>query len=137
MDVTTDRDLFDFIEGRDVKEKDTSPATKVCDKEEKEEDVWQDIASALEEWTQRILDSESRHRTTLGNFRETIEESLRREQLDGFLTAHNLTELRYIATSCYTVSCIFIKRDIITYLLELYSLRQITSSLFIETCLKL
>ena len=36
---------------------------KVCDKEEKEEDVWQDIATALEDWTQRILDTKSRRAT--------------------------------------------------------------------------
>ena len=33
MDVATDRGLFDFIDGVDVKEKDTSLNTKVCDKE--------------------------------------------------------------------------------------------------------
>ena len=78
------------------------------------------------------------------NLRGTIEESLRRQQLNGFLTAHN--ELRYIAdlwanllnvATCYSVGRVFFKRDIITYLLVLFSLRQITSSLFTETCLKL
>ena len=138
MDVVTDRDLLDFIDGLDVKEKDTSLDMKVCDKEEKEEDVWQDIGN--------LLDTESRHCATSENFRETIGESLRRQQLDGFLTDHDLTELRYItdlwtnllnATSCYTVGCVFVKRDIMTHLLVLYSLRQITSSLFIETYMKL
>ena len=33
MDIVPDRDLFDFIDGLDVKEKDTSLNTKVCDKE--------------------------------------------------------------------------------------------------------
>ena len=108
------------------------------------QDVWQDIADALNNWTQRILDTESR-RATSERFRQTIEESLR-EQVDGFLTAHDLADLRYIAdlwtnllnaTSCYTVGCVFVKRDIIIYLLELYSLRQITSCVFIETWLKL
>ena len=82
----------------------------------------------------------------LPNFRQTIKESLRRQQLDGFLTAHNIAELQSIAdlwtnllnaTSCYTVGCVFVKRNIITYLVELYSLRQITNSVFIETCLQL
>ena len=113
MDVSTDRDLFDFTD--------------------------------LEAWPQRILDTESRGATS-EDFRETIDESLRRQHLDGFLTAHDIIELQYIAdlwgnllnaTSCYTVGCVFVKRDKITYLLELYSLRQITSILFIETCLKL
>ena len=107
------------------------------DEKEKEIDVWQHITTSLEHWTQGILGTESRH-TTSGNFQQTIEESLRRQQLDGFLTAHDITELRYIidlwvnllnATSCYTVGCVFVKRDIISYLLELYSLRQVVYSL--------
>ena len=57
MDVVTGRDIFDFIDGLDVNEKDTSLDTKACDKEENEEDNWQDISNALEDWTQRILDS--------------------------------------------------------------------------------
>ena len=60
LDVATDRDLFDFIDDLDVK--DTSPPhTKGYDKEEEEDeeeeetgDVWQDIAYALNNWTQRI-----------------------------------------------------------------------------------
>ena len=39
------------------------------------------------------------------------------------------------AVSCYGVGCEFFKRDIITLLLELYSVKQITSSLSIVTCL--
>ena len=67
MDVATDRDLFDFSDGLDLK--DTSPpATKACEKEEeKEEDVWQEIVDALNNWMQRILDSESSHRATTEN----------------------------------------------------------------------
>ena len=65
---------------------------------------------------QRILDTESRHRATSENFPETIEESLMRQQLDGILTDHDLTELGYItdlwtnllnATSCFAVGCVF------------------------------
>ena len=54
MDVIPDRGLLDFIDGLDVKAKDTSLDTKVCDKEEEKEeetDVWQDIADALNNWT--------------------------------------------------------------------------------------
>ena len=90
---------------------------------------------------------ESRYNNKAATFRQTIEESLRRQQLDGFLNHNDVSELRYIAdlwmnllqaTSCYTIGCTFVKRDIITYLLEeLHSLGQINKSLFIETCLKL
>ena len=109
-------------------------------------DVWQDIATALNVWTQRILDEESRCNNKASSFRQTIEESLRRQQLDGFLNHQDISELRYIANlwtnllqaiSCYTVGCASVKRDIITYLLELHISRQINSSLFIEACLKL
>ena len=89
---------------------------------------------------------ESRYNNKVANFRQTIEESLRRQQLDGFLNHHDVSELRYItdlwanllqSTSCYTVGCVFVKRDIITYLLELHTLGQINTNLFIETCLQL
>lgn len=108
-------------------------------------DVWTDIEEALHRWTCKILDAESRLEKT-ASFRETIEASLRRQQLDGFLNHQDIAELRYIAelwtnllnsTSAYTIGCEFVKRDIITYLLELYKLRQITDALFIETCLRL
>ena len=108
-------------------------------------DVWADIEEALHRWTSQILDAESRREKT-ASFRESIEASLQRQQLDGFLSHQDITELRYIAglwtnllnsTSSYTIGCDFVKRDIITYLLELYNLRQISDCLFIETCLKL
>ena len=74
MDVVPDRGLIDFIDGLDVKGRDTSLNTNVCEKEE-ETDVWQDIPDALNNLTQRILDTEGR-RATSENYRETIEESL-------------------------------------------------------------
>ena len=52
MDVFPDRGLLDFIDGLNVKEKDTSLNTKVCNKDEEREeetDVWQDIDTALED----------------------------------------------------------------------------------------
>ena len=108
-------------------------------------DTWTDIEEALRRWTNQIVDAESRYEST-ATFRGKIEASLRRQQLDGFLTPQDISELRYIAniwvnllncTSSYTIGCEFVKRDIITYLLELYNLRQITDRLFIETCLRL
>ena len=107
--------------------------------------VWTDIEEALYRWTNQILDAESRYERT-ASFRENIEASLRRQQLDGFLNHHDISELRYIADlwtnllnciSSYTIGCESARRDIITYLLELYELRQITDCLFIETCLRI
>ena len=156
-------DLFDFIESLEREEKystDTAAAPNniniddtisdsssiTSNRDSQTADVWQDIAEALNNWTQRILDVESRYNNKAASFRQTIEESLRRKQLDGFLNHQDISELRYIADlwtnllqviSCYTVGCASVKRDIITYLLELHTLRQISSNLFIETCLKL
>ena len=153
MDVATERDLFDFLDSLDKDEEDAvagtspPPPTRVSTAvdEERETVVWSDIADALNNWTQRVLDAESRY-TTSRNFHQLIEESIRRQQLDGFLSNHDITELRYItdvwvkllnALSSYSIGCEFVKRDIITLLLELFTWKQISSSLFIETCLKL
>ena len=40
-------------------------------------DVWADIADAMNQWTQKILDAETRHSKTV-SFRENIEASLQR-----------------------------------------------------------
>ena len=149
MDVVLDKDLFDFVEslGKEVEEEAGSLQVSIGENEEEEKDtdVWSDIADALNNWSQRILDTESLH-NILENFRQTIEDSLYKQQLDGLLSFHDIAELRYItdvwikllnAISCYGVCCEFVKREIITLLLELYSLKQLTSRLFIETCLKL
>ena len=165
-------DLFDFIESLEREEKysttaattaaalnntnidDTaisdsaSSASSVIGDQDLDEtaDVWQDIADALHNWYERILSIESRYTNKITNFRKTIEESLTRQQLDGFLNHQDVSEIRHIssvwtnllqATSCYTVGCISVKRDIITYLLELHTLGQINQHLFIETCLQL
>ena len=170
--VASNPDLFDFIESLEKEEEKYSntfadiavaaaatvpnninidesisdSSSTISNQDRETIGVWEDIATALNNWTQRILDVESRFNNKAATFRQTIEESLRRQQLDGFLNHHELSELRYIAdlwtnllqaTSCYTIGCIFVKRDIITYLLELYSLGQINKSLFIESCLKL
>ena len=96
---------------------------------EEESDVWSEIADALNQWTQKTLDVETRLNTTV-SFREKIEASLHRQQLDGFLNHQDIAELRYItglwtrllhSTSSYPIGCIFVKRD----------------CLFIEACLNL
>ena len=150
--LPADTDLFDFIESLGKEEKDltdttiSTPPPLDSNQESEHVNVWDDIAEALNNWTERILHVESRYNNKVANFRQTIEESLRRQQLDGFLNHHDVSELHYItdlwanllqATSCYTVGCVFVKRDIITYLLELHTLGQINTNLFIETCLQL
>ena len=110
-----------------------------------ESNVWIDIEEALNDWTDRILKVENEWKKTT-SFRENIEASLKRQQLDGFLNDQDIAELRHTADiwvnllkcmSSYKIGCEFVKRDIITYLLELYELCQINDRLFIEACLKL
>ena len=170
MDVATvalpaDTDLFDFIESLEREEKfvatttaaavdNTTVDATISDSSstinnrdfQSSSDILNDIVDALNNWSQRILDVEGRCNNNIASFRQTIEHSLHRQQLDGFLNHHDISELRYIADlwvnllqsiSCYTIGCASVKRDIITYLLELHVLGQINSNLFIETCLKL
>ena len=107
--------------------------------------MWSDIVNALNEWTQKLLDTETCYHKT-DNFQENIEASLRRQQIDGFINEQDMAELRYVkdlwvnllnSISTYNNGCIFVKRDIITFLLELHKVRQITDCVFIETCLQL
>ena len=121
MDVVPEKGLFDFLDGLgkgedEEKEVGTSQVSTFAKEkeEEKETDVWSDIAGALDNWTQRVLDAENRH-TTSANFQQQIEESIRRQQLDGFLKSHDIAELRYItdvwikllnAVSSYSIGCV-------------------------------
>ena len=150
MDVAPDSDLYDFIESLDVNERkeDSLQDTQArVEKEEEETDIWQAIADALDNWSGRILGSDILHENS-EIFRCAIEASLYRQQLDGILSTHDISELRYIADlwirllhsiSCYTIGCQFVKRDIITLMLELYTLKQLDrdSKLFIDCCLKI
>ena len=157
MDVVPDGDfLSEFIDSLGKEEEEVEderaqsssssiPPAPITHEEIKESDVWVDIEEALHIWTTRILDTETRLEKTI-SYRENIEASLRRQQLDGFLDHHDVAELRHVAdlwahllnaSSCYTIGCVFLKRDIITLLLELYTLKQINNNMFIEACLQL
>ena len=59
--------------------------------------VWLNITNALDNWTVKIIDAETRHSKSL-DFRQIIEESLRRQQQDGFLTHYDLADV-WLATS--------------------------------------
>ena len=108
-------------------------------------DVWEHLAGALDNWTQRIVDTESRQKKST-TFRQDIGSALHRMIGDGLLTQHDINELQYVAdlwsklltaTSCYAMGCCLAKRAVITLLLELYTLKQITTDLFVESCLQL
>ena len=136
--------LTDFVDNL-IKEEEKREITPCHNDENEASNVWNDIASALNDWTQKLLETETSYFKT-ETFRETIESSLQRQQLDGFINDQDLAELTYIkdlwinllnSISTYNNGCIFVKRDIITFLLELYKVRHITESVFINTCLQL
>jgi hypothetical protein len=157
MDVVPDEDLHDFIDSIDnsgaVKEElaiDTDnphpqPSSSSDAAYDYDGNIWDDITASLDNWIERILDAEARHSKTV-NFYQRVEESLTRQQQDGLLSVNELAELRYIAnlwwhllhtSSYYTAGCNFLKKDIIELLLDLYSVRQITRGVFLDSCLKL
>ena len=156
MDVAPFTELQDFIDTLDVEDKKLE--TKTVGEEDKDgiyvvdtevdkrqADIWQNIADVAYDWSRRIVDEESLHARST-DFRSGIENSLYRLQLDGFLSTHDVGELRYItdlwvellnSLSSYLMGCIFLKGNIISLLLKLYSTKQISEELFIKTCLNL
>ena len=152
MDVAPDEGFCDFIDSLDVKDRKVEIETvreKRRDDAEVEErrqnDIWQIIADAANDWSRRIVDAECLHARST-DFRSDVENSLYRQQLDGFLSIRDVSELRYTtdlwvdllnSLSSYLVGCVFLKRNVISLLLKLYSVKQISEELFIETCLKL
>ena len=137
--------LTNFIDNL-MKEDDEKREITPCHNDENEtSNIWNDIASALNDWTQKLLETETSYFKT-ETFKEAIETSLQRQQLDGFINTQDHAELTYIkdlwinllnSISTYNSGCIFVKRDIITFLFGLYKERQITESVFINTCLQL
>ena len=96
MDVAPDGDLYDFIKSLDIKERkegslqDTQTRVEKEKEEEEETKVWQDIADALDNWSGRILDGQILHEIS-ENVRCDIETSLYRQQLNGFLSTHDIS----------------------------------------------
>jgi len=135
MDVAPDADLLNFVDNLEEKNL----------KEESSDGAWNDIYEALDRWSQSILDAESLRDKT-EDIRLKIENSIHRQQIDGFLSHFDAAELRYVgdlwirllhAIASYDIGCKFTKRDILTLLLELYTLNQLDKNVFIETFLKL
>ena len=108
-------------------------------------DILQNISEALESWTRRILDAETAYSRT-GSLYQNIIDSLQRQRLDGFIGEQDVRELEYVADlwlklhTAFVCKCCgaeFADRDVLTYLLELFSLKQISKAFFIETALQL
>ena len=157
----TEDDIFQFLDGidegidfkreavvdntADGEEAASSSTSTSTNTSKSINDVWPLMGAALDDWMQRIVDTESRQ-TKCTAFRRSIDCALHRMLGDGLLNQYDINELQYVAglwsellsaTSCYTVGCSFAKRAVITLLLELYTLKQVNSELFIDACVQL
>ena len=156
MDVASFTELQDFIDSLDVEDKKLETETiKKEDKDgiyvkdeevdKRQADIWQSIADAANDWSRRLVNTESLHARST-DFRSGIENSLYRLQLDGLLSTHDVSELRYVTElfvdilnllASYLNGCVFFKKNIISLLLKLYTVKQISEEIFIDTCSKL
>ena len=107
------------------------------------ESVLESIIDGLNSWTEKILDIEERLKKTK-DIRQSVLNSLNRQVLDGFISEQDSIELErtydlwlnlYKSFLCKTAD--FADRDVLTYLLELYRLKQITKEFYINTTLEL
>ena len=99
------------------------------------------ISEALENWSQRVCNLETICKQTT-DFHEKVINSLQRQVIDSqqdvkeLEYAADLWQMLYVTYNCKVLGCEFSTRDLLTYLLELYSLNQISKQFFIEVTLK-
>lgn len=107
--------------------------------------ILEDISQALENWSHRILDVETKVKR-VKDFRETIVADLHRKIEDGVISEQDSLEFEYITDLwsnlyksflCRSAGADFADRDVITYLIELYGLKQISKELFVQIVLDL
>ena len=107
-------------------------------------DVLFTISEALESWSRRVCSLEKVFKKTT-DFHEKVLASLQHQLVDGLISQQDVNELEYVADlwqklyitfNCKVLGCEFSTRDLLTYLLELYSLNLISKEFFIEVVLK-
>ena len=107
--------------------------------------ILEDISQALDNWSHRILDVETKVKRVT-DFRETIVADLHRKIQDGVISEQDSLEFEYITDLwsnlyksflCRSAGADFADRDVITYLIELYGLKQISKELFVQIVLDL
>ena len=107
--------------------------------------ILEDISQALENWSHRILDVETKVKR-VKDFRETIVADLHRKIEDGVISEQDSLEFEYITDLwanlyksflCRSAGADFADRDVVTYLIELYGLKQISKELFVQIVLNL
>ena len=151
MDVVPNSDLYDFVESLDSENnddiKDVKSITQPADEAAVAVDVWHLITNAVNDWSQRVFDAESLHKRS-ESFHSSLEGSIYRLELDGFLSTFELSDLRATKDkfvrllhllSSYSIGNrhTFTKKDIISLLLDLYELKTLTAETFIECCASL
>ena len=107
--------------------------------------ILEDISQALEVWSHRILDVETKIKRVT-DFRETLVGDLHRKVEDSIISEQDSVEFEYITDLwlnlyksflCCSTGADFADRDVITYLLELYGLKQISKELCVQIVLEL
>ena len=109
------------------------------------DDVLSDIVIALESWTDQIIDVESRIKKTQ-DIRQRVHDSLNRQVLDGLISEQDSIDLLYTCDLWINLYKSFLLKsagvefsdqDVLTHLLELFSLKQISKKFFINIALEL
>ena len=107
--------------------------------------ILEDISQALENWSHHILDVETKVKRVT-DFRETIVADLHRKIQDSVISEQDSQEFEYVTDLwtnlyksflCRSAGADFVDRDVITYLIELYGLKQISKELFVQIVLEL
>ena len=107
--------------------------------------ILEDIVQALDTWTVRVftLDSELQYTS---NLKKNVTEYLQKQILDGLLKREDATELEYVldlwtnlhrAYVCKKIGAEFADQSIFTFLLELFSLKQISKQFVIRILLEI
>ena len=107
--------------------------------------ILEDISQALEVWSQQLHNVETKIKHVT-DFRETLVGDLRRRVDASIISEQDLFEFEYIADLwlnfyksflCHSAGADFTDRDVITYLIELYEVKQISKELFVRIALEL
>ena len=102
-----------------------------------------DLNTTFNAWMSKVLDNEAGRTSELNN---KITESLSRQLEDGLISYYEYVDMQYIGgiwikllllIKSYNLGCTSIKKDIVSLLMELFELKQISKNLLIETILQL
>ena len=132
---TTETDGFESVTAKD----ETSPPDIVT--------TWMDISDAFDNWLTCLIDTDHRicipGRSLKGDqIKQTIDDMLEYGLIDvsaanDLLHVGNLWLRLMNAHTLYKAGCISYKRDVVSLLMDLYTVKQIGKELCIDICVKL